>query len=405
MAQLISEAAGSVKRTGPGRILLTLITPGEGSSGTYTAEVLAKAAEEKAFPRGTQSHVNHDTEAQRQERPEGDLRNLAMVLLEDAYVGEGGSLVAEARVGSHWRDFVEDFQEFLGASIVANAEVLDTTEGRVIERLLPGPFNRIDLVTNAGRGGRIEEVLESARVIGGRSRVNEATANETQQALYKSLRETYGADETWIWVRDNDETTVWFDVEGADTTSTFQQTFSMEGLVAALSGERVEVKATTTYVALAPTEEASTDSPVIPAGVTENKKEDATMATVQIEEAELTTLRESASRVTVLEAEAATRTAKEAEDAASAHTAALTAAVAESFTEGNAPRVQAALVAEALAKESTIEQAKEAAIEAAAELASESGAGKPSGIGKTAAVAEAAAEPTDADVLSALKGA
>lgn len=401
---LISEAAGSVTRTGPGRILLTLITPGEGSSGTYTKEVLAQAAADKVWPRGTQSHVNHDTAQERQDRPEGDLRNLAMVLLEDAYVGEGGALQAEARVGSAWRDFVEDFQEFLGASIVANAEVLDTKEGRVIERLLPGPFNRVDLVTNAGRGGRIEEVLESARAIGRRSLVDEATANETQQALYKALRETYGAEETWIWVRDNDETTVWFDLEDADTTSTFQQTFSMEGLVAVLSGDRLAVKATTTYIPLAPAQEATKDSPVNPAGVTENKKEEATVATVQIEEAELTTLRESASRVSVLEAENLTLKAKQEEEAKEAHKAATATIVAEAFGDIGGKRVQEALVAEAIAGEYSAEQTKTVAEEAAAELASESGAGKPNGIGLTV-TESASTEPSDEDILSALKGA
>ena len=96
---------------------------------------------------------------------------------------------------------------------------------------------------------------------------------------------------------------------------------------------------------------------------------------------------------------------KEAE-AKEAHKIAVTAAVAEAFTDAGAmPRTQAALVSEALASELTVEQAKEAAVEAAAELASASGAGKPAGVGNTIGVAEAATEPTDADILTALKGA
>lgn len=399
MAQRIQEAAASATRSGPGRILLTLITPGEGSSGYYSKEVLALAAEEKVWPRGTQSHVNHDTAFERQERPEGDLRNLAAVLVEDAYVNEAGALVAEARVGSQWRDFVEDFQEFIGASIVANAEVANGKNGRVIERLLPGPFNRVDLVTTAGRGGRIEEVLESARA----AAVGEALASDTESYLRAAVRQTHAGEESYAWMKDFDDANVYFDKEGR----TYQQAYTLEGVNVTLSGDLVEVRRRVEYdpVTVDVTIEALKDSLVNPAGVTENKKEDATMATVQIEEAELVTLRESASRVTVLEAEAATRKAKEEAEAKEAHKADLTSAVSEAFGEVSAPRVQAAIVAEAIASESTVEEAKKVAAEAAAELASLSGAGKPSGLGETNSVAESASEPTDAEVISALKGA
>lgn len=400
MPQRIQEAAASATRSGPGRILLTLITPGEGSSGFYSKEVLQQAADDKVWPRGTQSHVNHDTAVERMDRPEGDLRNLAAVLIEDAYINEAGALVAEARVGSQWRDFVEDFQEFIGASIVANAEVSNSSTGRIIERLLPGPFNRVDLVTTAGRGGRIEEVLESARD----ALMKEATATNTDSFLRAAVRDTHAQGDNYAWVQDHDETNVYFESSGR----LYQQSYTLNGVNATLQGEPIEVLRRTEYdpVTVGISIEALKDSLVNPAGVTENKKEDATMATVQIEEAELVTLRESASRVTVLEAEAATRKDKEEAEAKEAHKIAVTAAVAEAFTDASTmPRTQAALVSEALASELTVEQAKEAAVEAAAELASASGAGKPAGIGNTIGVAEAATEPTDADILSALKGA
>lgn len=402
MPQIITEAATSVKRSGPGRVLLTLITPGEGSSGTYTPEVLEQAAADRVWPRGTQSHVNHDTDHQRQERPEGDLRNLAMVLTEDAYVAPNGALVAEAIVGSAWRDFVDDFKDFIGASIVANAEVSQGPNGRVVERLLPGKFNRVDLVTTAGRGGRIEEVLESARHATTNTFATEAISSDVEEYLRAAVRSAHRTDEEWAYLQDFDDSTAYFSKGG----STWAQPYALEGVNVTFTGDPLEVRRRVEYDPVTvPATEAATDSPDQPAGVTENKKEDAIMATVQIEEAELTTLRESASRVTALEAEAATRKAKEDADALVAREAAVTAAVAESFTEAAAPRVQAALVAEALAKDATIEQAKEAAVEAAAELASQSGAGKVAGLGNTTAVAEAAVEPTDADILTALKGA
>ena len=69
---------------GPGRVLLTIITPGQGSSGYYTPEVLERAATERVFPRGTQGMVDHPTLTESSDRPEGSLHNLALVLTEDA---------------------------------------------------------------------------------------------------------------------------------------------------------------------------------------------------------------------------------------------------------------------------------------------------------------------------------
>ena len=105
---------------GPGRVLLTIITPGQGSSGVYTPEVLERAATEKVFPRGTQGMVDHPTLTEGADRPEGSLHNLALVLTEDAR-WDGNALVAEARVRSAYRDLVDEFADFIGVSISAAA--------------------------------------------------------------------------------------------------------------------------------------------------------------------------------------------------------------------------------------------------------------------------------------------
>ena len=164
MRDTIREAAGTVHRTGPGRIQVRIIDAGQGSSGTYPPEVLERAATERAFARGTQMHLDHSTPTDMQERPEGSLRNLVGVLTEDARY-EDGALVAEARIGSQWRDFVDDFHEFIGVSISAAAEVNENAGDRVIERIVPDPFNRADFVTVPGRGGRVTAVLEAAQKI------------------------------------------------------------------------------------------------------------------------------------------------------------------------------------------------------------------------------------------------
>ncbi|WBL18511.1 hypothetical protein [Citricoccus sp. NR2] len=164
MQTTVREVTGTVSQSSPGRIKVRIIDEGQGSTGFYSAAVLEQAAQDRAFSRGTQMHLDHSTAADTMERPEGSLRNLVGVLTEDARY-EDGALIAEARVGSQWRSFIDDFGEFIGVSISAVAEVSESENGRVIERIIPDPFNRADFVTVAGRGGRVEAVLEAAQRI------------------------------------------------------------------------------------------------------------------------------------------------------------------------------------------------------------------------------------------------
>lgn len=386
MADIIREAATSTK-TGPGRIKLVLITPGQGSSGFYSPEVLEQAAKDKVWPRGTQSHINHDTAFERDDRPEGNLRNLAAVLLEDAHI-ENGELVAEARVSSAWRDFVEEFGEFIGTSISASAEVsegeVDGRRGRIIERLIPGPFNRVDLVTVAGRGGRIAEVLESARTIVERGVVVEATANETRELLDNAIRAAHGGDDTYAWVRDYDAGTVWFERSGPDEMKVWQQAYTETNGSVTLDGEPIEVRARTTYTPITPTEESQSSLPN-PAGSTK-EKEGPTMGTT-IEESRLAQLEEASGRVPVLEAEneklvAENKTLREAAVKAEAR------AVVEAAFEG----ITAPKTVNRLAESYTLtddgklnaDALRAEAEESAAEWKVANGAGTVSGVGHTA---------------------
>lgn len=397
MATRVKEA-GTVARTGPGRVLLTLITPGQGSSGSYTNDVLEAAAADKVFPRGTQGHINHDTEFQRMERPEGDLRNLALVLLEDARVeGTTGALVAEALVSSAWRDFVEEFKDFIGASIAAQAQVTKTPDGPVVEKLLPHPFNRVDLVTVAGRGGAITEVLEAAHIIESRSIVKEATANETGELLREALRTAYGAEETWIWMRDYDDTSVWFDIESPESTATYEQGYTLTDTTVTLNGDRVEVRPTTTYVPVT----APTDSAPNPAAVTE-KKEAAVMATTTIEETELAQLREAASRATTAEADLKKEREERALEAAQSRKDQAAAIVREAFGEDAPAFITESAQLMAASEGFDAKKLTDSVTEAAAKFQSQAGAGKPSGNG--AQPVTESRTVTDEDTINALEG-
>lgn len=396
MPKTIREAGGTTPvKTGPGRVLLTLITPGQGSSGSYTPEVLETAAREKAFPRGTQSHINHDTEVERMDRPSGDLRNLAMVLTEDAYVGNAGSLQAEALVSSAWRPFIEEFAEFIGTSIAAGAEVKESAEGRVVERIVPSPFNRVDLVTVAGRGGKIESILEAAKHVSERSILAEETmASDKESYLRLAVRDLDPDDFTWL--EDYDESLVYY---SGDDGKLYSRPYSVSGVNATLAGEPTEVRRRVEYDPIT--------SPVTPAGVTENKEE-APVATTQIEEAELATLQENASRTETVTAELTEARKELAEARTAANTDKAERIVAEAFEGLEGKTSRRLLIANALAQETfDAEQLTADAKEAAAELSAGNGAGTPRGLGNTAGTAsvEEGAEPSSADIISALKGA
>lgn len=300
MPELVTEAveaSGSATAQAGGVFLIDLITPGWGSSGYYSADVLEQAARDRVFPAGTQMFVNHQTAQERNDRPEGDLKDLAAVLAEDA-VWTGEALQAKARVYGQWREPLTEMKDDIGTSIRASADVefgeAEGRKGRIIGRLVESLS--VDFVTRAGRGGRIVEVLESARDRVNEAAishgVNEATVNDKREALHDLLKSAYGADRTYVWPRDFDDTTVWFDLETPDESKTWAQTYATTGDVpTALTGDRTEVRPVTTYV------------PANPAGRNNQESKEDTMAEIQIEESVVTDLREKAGRVTALEAE------------------------------------------------------------------------------------------------------
>lgn len=127
------------------------------------------------------------------------MRDLAATLTQDAH-WDGEGLVAEAEVIGPYRELVTDpvFTRSVGMSIRAAAETsVGKAEGRqgvIIDRLTEGLS--VDLVTRAGRGGSVLQVLESARAA-----VAEATPDEVRDALTRAV----AADPTRRgYVRDHD---------------------------------------------------------------------------------------------------------------------------------------------------------------------------------------------------------
>ena len=389
---LITEAVAlNAEKTGTGRIRIKIIDAGEGSSGTYPAGTLKLAAEEKVFAAGLHMYADHPGATESFDRPERTIKDLAAVLETDAeYVADEEALYAEAKVFPHWREAITEMANDIGVSIRGSAEVDDSEGKRTITRLVQA--ESVDFVTKAGRGGKIAEVLESAR------RVIEATANDTREYLNAAVKDADTG--RYAWVRDFDDSTVWYATYGEDDAEhIYQQSYTLAGNTVTLTGDPVEVRVETRFVPVAPAaESAPKDSPSNPAGVTENRKEP-TVATTNIEESELSALRADASRAAALEADNKVLR----ESAVKADAAKI---VAEAFDGIDAPRTIARLAESyKLTADDQLDKAalKAEAEESAAEWKVAHGAGSVSGVGDTTSVTESKTR-TDDDIINALGG-
>ena len=303
----LTEAA-TVKAGRAGNMLVQLITPGVGSSGVYTDKVLEAAATARAFPAGTLMFADHPSQSDLEDRPERSIRDLAGVLVEDAR-WDGGALVAQAKTFTPWTTVLTEMADDVGVSIRAAAvvEELDDQGRPIIAEIVQGMS--VDFVTKAGRGGRITQILESAR-----GTVAEASNTQRGEELRGLVRAAYpstGSGRAYTYLIDFDEAarTVLFELEqSGQPTTLWRQGYDVTNDVATtLAGDPVQVRRVISYVPVNPATatEAATSVPTDPAGqstATESPK-GTHMATIQIDEADHRTLVEQAGRVTALEAE------------------------------------------------------------------------------------------------------
>jgi hypothetical protein len=395
MPTIVKEARAAVALTGS-RTEITLITPGWGSSGYYSPAVLEQAAKDRVFPVKTQQHIDHD-----QDGGVGSISTLAASLAEDArwepdWVDpdnpgeEPGRLVAENRVFSHKREMLAEIKDVIGTSIAAAAEIsygeAQGRKGQIIERLIPAVTNRVDYVTVPGRGGRISEVLEAAKVKEARN------VGMWLEARMHSMF-TNISDEMYGDGRLTREERITLSSALGDALASF--TSKVEAAAPQLFERDLWEDPTPTAAA----EAAAKNSPPVPAGVTENQEE-ATMAT--IDDKELAALRESASRATALEAENKTLLENTSKAAKEAREMQATTIITEAFGADAPAFFKESALLLAASEDFDAEKLTASAKEAAAAIASQAGAGKPSGNGP-APVTEAR-KISDDDIINALEG-
>jgi hypothetical protein len=251
--QNLTEAGAQtqiLERNSDGSLLIQVITPGWGSSGYYSADVLEAAAKDKVWPKGTKMFFDHPSASESEDRPERSVKDIAATLTEDAR-WDGKRLVARADpVGLGKTVFADEaFRKAVACSVRASAEMnIGEAEGKsgwIVEKIHPGTFNSVDFVTYAGRGGMI---LEAAR----QAAAQEAGEldSDRRDKFRNAVRDAHAEDGVDVWVEDYDDTTVYWDRWGGDDPGTFSQTYKETDSGVELTGDPVKVRVKRTYVAV-----------------------------------------------------------------------------------------------------------------------------------------------------------
>lgn len=167
--QLVEKAVAS-----DGTVMLKLISPGKGSSGYYTTEVLKRDGP-RVFTRGMHNFIDHPTPAEEAERPEGSINRLGSTLVEDAHwldayrdasgVDAGPGLYARAQVTPSFKESLDAIASNIGTSIRAMGKArmgaIGDYKGPIIEAITSA--KSVDYVTMPGAGGKVLSLVESAR--------------------------------------------------------------------------------------------------------------------------------------------------------------------------------------------------------------------------------------------------
>lgn len=190
-ATLLVESTSTPVATGNGKWKAVLITPGQGSSGFYSEEML-KEYGPVALRKGAKSFVTHN----RLENGEPDPFAMWGFLTEDAVYEDGVGLVSEIEVLPSWVDKVAEVAPHTALSIYVMGEA--DSDGNVT-KLIPDVANGVDLVSYPGRpGSGLVEKLREAMASANGSAPAEADSKEREsdmelKELIESLAEKANA--------------------------------------------------------------------------------------------------------------------------------------------------------------------------------------------------------------------
>lgn len=408
MTTTITEAVGLT--AGTGRRYRARLIEGDrwGSSGYYSREMLERDGPQ-VWPYGTAVYLDHPGVAERHDRPERSVRDLAGKIT-TAPVYESDGLYADVEFYPHVAPIIEAMWEDVGMSIraagTAETGERDGRTGPIITSLSEGVS--VDVVTRAGAGGKIVALLESARA------TEALPGGLVADDLERRLDDTLGPDE---WVQDfTDEWVVYRTYSDGDGHLVQQNYTADETGRITLTGTPTRVSRRVTYDALAEPTGTATIPPSNSAGVAmeSHQIEEDPMGHIQVDEAEHKRLTEAAQKLATIEAErdAALQQAKESAALIAEANKAADTAQADRVISGAGVQFTA-LEVKGLRVDMPVDESGRLDVpaferlvkEAATEKAAESGAGRPTGFGS---VNESTNDISEADLdglLGIQKGA
>lgn len=170
---------------------LVIATEGQGSSAYYPRDILESYGP-VAFPKGTHSYVGHKKDPNEQRDPEKYIGKLT----EDAHWEEGVGLVSRIKPISKYKKWLDEVYEDLGMSMSVNGDTeLREMNGKMVKvctGLTATPTNTVDVVSWAGRGGKLlAESFESTDFDSNDSRPNvaEQEKNGIRMALEDEVKD------------------------------------------------------------------------------------------------------------------------------------------------------------------------------------------------------------------------
>lgn len=252
MTKIREASTAGVKSAGKGIFRARLINEGQGSSGYYTKELL-KTYGPTTFSENRPCFANHSSEADWENGR--DLTKIMGRLVSDAEYEEdadgNGALYANVKVRPEWVDFVDEYKDVIGMSISVSGEASEREingEKRLVVESFDDtdPYRSVDFVVAAGRGGKVERMLESAK------QIEERTANSKREKLQSAYQDASGSDH-YMWVEDFDDSVVYINTD--EGVFAIEYTSDEHGKI--VFGSKTEVRRETNYVPLSTQENLS----------------------------------------------------------------------------------------------------------------------------------------------------
>lgn len=171
-----------------------VIEAGQGSSAFYPERVLEDYA--SVFRAGTHVYMDHPTMSEEFERPERSALDLMGKLVTEAEY-QDGALYAEVEFYDRFAQIITEMADDVGLSIRALGTAEESEDGTPTLTSFVEVLS-VDVVTRAGAGGALIEMLESARptATGKTDReaqdipMKESKMNEEQEMLLKQVLES-----------------------------------------------------------------------------------------------------------------------------------------------------------------------------------------------------------------------